>query len=69
MEESVDTWQIDQRRKTQSQLHGRPDYYFHEEKRIWISESIYPLPPEGQSNIEDSVSRVEGWLDNTVNSP
>jgi hypothetical protein len=48
---------------------GRPDYYFHEEKRTRISESIYPLPPEAQSNIEDSVSRVEEWLGSAVNSP
>jgi hypothetical protein len=65
----VDRCQIDRRRKTKSQLHGRPDYYFDEEQHIWISESIYPLPPEGQSNIEDSVPRVEEWLENTVNSP
>jgi hypothetical protein len=69
MEESLVRWQIGQRRKTQGQLHGRPGYYFHEEKRIRTSESIYPLLPEGQSNIEDSVFRLEKWLDNTVNSP
>jgi hypothetical protein len=68
MEESVASRKIEERKKTRSQLHGRPDYYYHEGKRIWISGNTYALPPAQPSSIENRATIVE-WLDSTVNSP